>query len=185
MEWKSCYLSCLSGSTITFHRAEITAAPSSSNTSAFSPPPGIRGLRGPFSARKLLPLLSDWKGKPSPRQRAPPQLGPEKVQGGHLLHRAQDHSRHLHQSRRRWAADSPKFPNIAFGPQECLPIPPVFEPWLKVFMHHSGKKSFLPSTGWLKAAYTLKKHCYCLTVALFINLMCESGDDSANNTSFL
>ncbi|XP_061539521.1 transforming growth factor beta receptor type 3 isoform X3 [Phycodurus eques] len=72
------------------------------------PRPGRRAHRsrtgrvgGSLPAGKLLALLPGPKGAPaSPRQRAPPQLGPEDVRGRHLLLRAQDDSRYLHQSRR-------------------------------------------------------------------------------------
>lgn len=134
----------------------LSHLPLSSNTPAFSPPPGIRGIRGPLSAEKLLLFLPDPEGDPSPRQWAPPQLGPEEVQGSHLFLWAQDDSRNLHQSRRRYVLRSPKFPNIALGPKAHLFIPLqlpqlclafVFEPWLEVYMPCSAERIFLPSTG--------------------------------------
>lgn len=66
---------------------------------------GIWRLRGPLSARKLLPQLPDTEGDPSPWQWAPTQLGPEEIQGSHLLLWAQDYSRCLHQSGRRYVQD--------------------------------------------------------------------------------
>lgn len=116
-------LLCILAFTMILYRAEITTARLFSNTFAFFPPQGIRGLWGPFSAGKLFPLLSDREGDPSPRQWAPPQLGPEKVQGSHLVLWAQNDSRRLHQSRRRCALDSQKFPNIALVSKALLPIP--------------------------------------------------------------
>lgn len=111
-------------STIILYKAEITAPPLSSNTFVFSPPQGIWGLWGPLSAGKLLPHLPGPEGDSSPRQWAPPQLGPEEVQGSHLFLWAQDDSRHLHQSRRRCALDSQKIPKHSSSLQGTPPCSP-------------------------------------------------------------
>lgn len=62
----------------------LSSNPSPSSLSSLRPA-GTGGLGGPLSAGKLLPRLPDPAGNAPPWQRAPPQLGPEEVQGSHLL----------------------------------------------------------------------------------------------------
>lgn len=84
-------------------------------------PAGTGGLRGPLSAGKLLPRLPDPAGSAPPWQRAPPQLGPEEVQGSHLLLRTDDYSGYLHQSGRRCVRDSQNSQHSSCRPRGTPP----------------------------------------------------------------